>query len=127
MDIAAFRRQHIAWNIAQNPTTITIHRTEKIDAGGYFEEVKSEAGPFIVRIFPQRSQIPQEVSTLAGTKQTDGTWGMLADWQADIKAGPNVMDEFDVPGMGSFQVLAVYPQIIKDALVGYQVAMEKVS
>lgn len=127
MDMATLRRQHITWSIQQNPTTITIHRTEKIEAGGHFEEAESEVGPFIVRIFSQRSQVPQEVSTLAGTKQTDGTWGMLADWQADIKAGPNVLDEFDAPGMGCFQVLAVYPQIVKGELVGYQVALEKVS
>jgi len=71
--------------------------------------------------------VPQEVSTLAGTKQVDKAWGMLADWQADIKAGPNVLDEFEVPGMGRFQVLEVYPQRVNGEVVGYQVALERVS
>lgn len=127
MDMVNFRRQHTAWAIQQNPATITINRTEKIDKGGYFEEVKTEVGPLTVRLYQQKSGVPQDVSTLAGTKQVDGAWGMLADWQADIKAGPTVLDEFEVPGMGQFQVLEVYPQIINDELVGYQVALEKVS
>ena len=127
MDLAALRRQHIAWAIRQNPAEIIIQRTEKIEAGGGFEEKESEVGPFTIRIYQQGTLIPQEVSTLTGTKQVDKTWGMLADWQADIKAGPNVLDEFEVPEMGKFQVLEVYPQKVKSEIVGYQVALEKVS
>ncbi|NQS75246.1 MAG: hypothetical protein HQP61_02205 [Peptococcaceae bacterium] len=127
MDLVSLRQQHTTWAIQQNPTIIIVNRTEKIDKGGYFEEIKSEAGPFTVRIFTQGTQVLQGVSTLAGTKQLDKTWGMLADWQADIKAGPNVLDEFDVPGLGSFQVVGVFPQKMNGSLVGYQVALEKVS
>ena len=127
MDLVALRRQHTKWAIEQNPTTITIHRTEKIDAGGYFEEIESEVGPFTVRIYQYGTWVPQEVSTLAGTKQVDRTWGMLMDYEADVKAGSNVLDEFEVPGLGKFQVLEVYPQVVKGELVGYQVALEKVS
>lgn len=127
MDIVSLRRQHTGWAIQQNPTTITINCTEKTDMGGYFEEKESEVGPLVVRIYQYGTWIPQDVSTLAGTKQVDKTWGMLADWRADIKAGPNVLDEFEVPGIGNFQVLEVYPQVVKGELVGYQVALEKVS
>lgn len=127
MDLVALRRQHTKWAIEQNPTTITIHRTEKIDMGGYFEEVESEVGPFVVRIYQYGTGIPQEVNTLAGTKQVDKTWGMLMDYEADVKAGSNVLDEFEVPGLGKFQVLEVYPQVVKGELVGYQVTLEKVS
>lgn len=127
MDLVALRRQHTKWAIQQNPTTITIHRTEKIDLGGYFEEIQSEVGPFVVRTYQYGTWVPQEVSTLAGTKQVDRTWGMLMDYEADVKAGSNVLDEFKVPGMGRFQVLEVYPQKVKGKIVGYQVALEKVS
>jgi|SRR5690606_19968559 len=126
MDLVTLRRQHTKWAIEQNPTTITIHRTEKIDIGGYFEEVESEVGPFVVRIYQYGTQVPQEVSTLAGTKQVDRTWGMLMDYEADVKAGPNVLDEFEVADIGKFQVLEVYPQVVKGELVGYQVTLEKV-
>ena len=127
MDLVALRRQHITWAIQQNPVKIIIQRTEKIEAGGGFEEKESEVGPFTVRIYQQGALIPQEVSTLAGTKQVDRTWGMLMDHEADIKAGPNVLDEFEVAGIGKFQVLEVYPQVIKGELVGYQAVLEKVS
>jgi len=127
MDLVSLRRQHVKWAIQQNPTTITIRRTEKIDMGGYFEEVESEVGPFVVRIYQYGTWVPQEVSTLAGTKQVDRTWGMLVDHEADVKAGSNVLDEFEVPGLGKFQVLEVYSQKVKDEIVGYQVTLEKVS
>jgi len=127
MDLVALRRQHAKWAIQQNPTTITIHRIEKIDAGGYFEEIESEVGPFTVRIYQYGTWVPQEVSTLAGTKQVDRTWGMLMDHEADVKVGSNVLDEFEVPALGKFQVLEVYPQVVKGELVGYQAVLEKVS
>lgn len=127
MDIVTLRRQHTKWAIQQNPTTITIHRTEKVDMGGYFDEVESEHGPNTVRVFQKGSRIPQEVSTLAGTKQVEAAWGLLADHEAEIKAGTNVLDEFEVTDLGKFQVLAVYPQIIQGQIVGYQADLEKVS
>jgi hypothetical protein len=67
------------------------------------------------------------VSTLAGTKQVDKGWGLLADYQADLRAGTNVKDEFDVLGLGHFVVIAIYPQVVQGQLVGYQADLEKVS
>lgn len=127
MDIVTLRRQNITWTIKQNPVTITIKRTEKIDKGGYFEETKSEKGPYTVRIFQRGMQIPMEVSNLGGIKQTDRGWGLLAGPEAEIKAGANVLDEFEAEGIGKFQVLAVYPQIVQSEIVGYQADLEKVS
>ncbi len=127
MDLVTLRRQHITWTIQQNPVKIIIQRTEKMDKGGYFEEIESEVGPFTVRIYQYGTWAPQEVSTLAGTKQVDRTWGMLMDYEADVKAGSNVLDEFEVPGLGKFQVLEVYPQKVKGEIVGYQAVLEKVS
>lgn len=126
-DLVSLRRQHIQWAISQNPIEITIRRTTKQDKGGHFEEVEEDIGPFTVRIFQQSFRAPQETSTLAGTKNIDRGWGLLADHTADIKAGSNVLDEFEVPGLGKFQVIAVYPQIVKGQLVGYQADLEKVS
>jgi len=127
MDLVNLRRQHIKWTISQNPVEITIHRTIKQDMGGYFEEIEEDIGPFIVRIFQQGSRIPRETSTLAGTKNIDRGWGLLAEYTADIKAGSGVMDKFEVPGLGKFQVIAVYPQIVEGQVVGYQADLEKVS
>ena len=127
MDLVALRRQHTKWAIEQNPVEIIIQRTEKVDKGGYFEEIESEHGPYTVRIFQRGMQIPMEISTLGGTKQTDRGWGLLAGHEAEIKAGANALDEFEVDGLGKFQVLAVYPQIIQGQVVGYQADLEKVS
>ncbi len=127
MDLAALRRQHTKWAIEQNPVEIIIQRTEKMDKGGYFEEIESKHGPYTVRIFQRGMQIPIEISTLGGAKQTDRGWGLLAGHEVEIKAGANVLDEFEVDGLGKFQVLAVYPQIIQGQVVGYQADLEKVS
>lgn len=126
MDIAELRKQHIQWDIQQNPMQIIIHRTEKVDMGGYFDETTSTLGPFTVRIFTEGNRVPLDITTLAGTKQIDKGYGLLADHNADIKAGTNVLDEFDALG-GHFIIKAVYPQYVKDELVGYQADLEKVS
>lgn len=127
VDMVALRRQHVAWTIQQNPLTVTIQRTEKIEKDGHLDEVQSFHGPYTVRIFRRQTSAPQEISTLAGTKQVDRGWGLLAGHEVEIKAGANVLDEFEVEGLGMFQVLAVYPQIVQGEAVGYQVDLEKVS
>lgn len=126
MELLEIRRQHISWTIQQNPLTITINRTEKIEKNGCFEDAFSTVGPFEVRIFTQKSANPREVSTLAGTMQVDKNWGMLASFDADLRDGPNVIDEFDAPGFGHFKVVKLYPQIVMGQIAGYQVDLEAV-
>mgnify|MGYP000159202564 CR=1 FL=1 len=126
MTIVEALRKAQAQAIAENPVQITVQRTEKVDMGGHFNEVTSQHGPFTVRIFQQGSRIPHEISTLAGTKQVDKGWGLLADYQTDLRAGPNVKDEFDVTGLGHFLVIAVYPQRVQGQIVGYQADLERV-
>lgn len=126
MSIVELRRKHTKWNIKQNPTTITINRTERMDVEGYFDNVVSTVGPLIVRIFATGGGSPQTISTLAGQKQVDRYFGLLADHTADIRSGTTVSDEFEVEGM-KFLVKAVYPQRIAGELVGYQCELERVS
>ncbi|WP_121615217.1 hypothetical protein [Virgibacillus halodenitrificans] len=121
------RKLHTKWSIEQNPTTILINRTEKKRVGGGFDEVKSTAGPFDVRIFSKSTKTNREVSTLAGKKSVNVTWSMLADANADIKSGTNVKDEFTAVGLGKFLVITVRPQMVKEVVVGYQVDLERVS
>jgi hypothetical protein len=125
MNFADQRRRDIAWNISQNPTMITIHRKEKIRKGGGYEEVDSDLPPVTVRIFVVRTQIPQTVSVLAGTKQTDKMYSLLTDELADIKAGPNVTDRFMALGE-TFEVVSVQPQIVQGVTVGFQADLERV-
>ncbi|MDI6872275.1 MAG: hypothetical protein QME79_13185 [Bacillota bacterium] len=126
MDLVTLRRRHTAWCIQQNPTMITVQRTEKVAAGGGLSEVKSTKGPFTVRIFQQGGGRPRDVTGLAGAMLVNTGWGLLADHLADLKAGPNVRDEFEVPGIGRFVVRTIYPQVMLGQVVGYQAETEKV-
>ncbi|MHC8516992.1 hypothetical protein [Sporosarcina sp. ITBMC105] len=123
--LVEMRRAHTKWNIEQNPVVVTIHRTEKRKGGGYIEEAESDVGPFTVRIFVSHSNTNQTVTTLAGEKQVDRYFGLLADYQSDIRAGTTVKDEFVAMGM-RFLVKAVYPQTINGQIVGYQGELERV-
>jgi len=122
----AERKEHIKWNIMQNPVDITIQRTEKIRSGGGFNELQSTVGPMTVRIFQQGFGRDAVKSDTIGTKEVSGMYTLLADAEADIQAGPNIIDRFQVENYGSFQVKAVYPQITKGVVCGYQADIEKV-
>jgi hypothetical protein len=126
MNLIDMRRKHTKWSIQQNPSTIMIHRIEKKKMKGYIEEVENDVGPFVVRIFVSKSSSSQTVTTLAGDKQVDRYFGLLADHKADIQAGTNVKDEFEANGM-KFLVKGVYPQTIKNEIVGYQCEIERVN
>ena len=125
MDFVDQRRRDIAWNISHNPTIITIHRKEKVRKGGGYVDDESDLPPVTVRIFSARSQIPQTVSVLAGTKQTDKIYSLLADEFADIKASPEVTDQFTALGE-TFEVVSVQSQVVHGVIVGYQADLERV-
>src|SRR5690606_21628176 len=108
-----------------NPTEILIKRTEKVRKGGYIDTQKIDVGPFIVRIFSSKSNSPQTVTTLAGEKQIDRSFGLLADHNADIQASTTCTDEIEANGM-KFVVKAVYPQRVAGEIVGYQCELERV-
>ncbi len=119
------RRRDIARTIARNPTTITIVRTTKVRSGGGFAEIQSQAGPFTVRIFGKRPGAPRLTSNPLGDTAKGAGWGMLANHQADIRAGQDVTDEFDTL-QGRFRVAAVRPQIVDSDTAGYQCDLERI-
>jgi hypothetical protein len=122
----AERKEHIKWNIMQNPAEITIQRTEKIRAGGGFDELQSTVGPMTVRIYQEGTRGDTIKSDTIGTKKVSSIYALLADEKADIQAGPNVIDRFQAEPHGSFQVKAVHPQIVKGVVCGYQADIERV-
>ena len=120
------RRELTAFSIGQNPVSITITRTEKVPADGGFNEQISTKGPFTVRLYQQTvSRSTQDISVPAGSKKVDKGWGMLADYLADVKAGTDIIDEFDAIG-GHFKIVNVNPQIVNNQAVGYQCDLERV-
>lgn len=50
------RKKDIAKTIAENPTKIIINRTIKVPKGGGRSIEKSVFGPFLIRIFNQKSK-----------------------------------------------------------------------
>ncbi|RDY70318.1 hypothetical protein DXT76_13695 [Halobacillus trueperi] len=126
MDFVKTRKDHIKWNIQRNPTDITINRTVKTRVGGGFDEVESNPGPFTVRIYQVSTTETKETNGVIGAKQTNDSWSMLADHEADLKSGTNVEDRFEVSGYGHFVITAVRPQIVMNEIVGYQADLERV-
>ncbi|SFH21288.1 hypothetical protein SAMN05660649_04268 [Desulfotomaculum arcticum] len=126
MDLVTTRRNNIIWSINQNPVTIIINRTEKLETEGHFTDVSSQIGPLNVRIF-QVGDSTKTVSHLVGNKDIADGWGLLADWQADLRQGSNITDEFTIIGIGTFNIVSVQPQIVQGQVVGYQAALELVS
>jgi hypothetical protein len=111
MNFVEQRKKDVAFTIAENPTEITIEREEYIPSGGGRKKVKSTVGPFRVRIFTQggKQMAVKVVSGTAGTKHDDDTWAFLADSEADIRAGANVIDEFTIDGI-RFRVTMAIPR-----------------
>ncbi|ACV64904.1 hypothetical protein Dtox_4237 [Desulfofarcimen acetoxidans DSM 771] len=126
MDLVTVRRKNTIWSINQNPVTIIINRTEKVEANGYFNDIPSQVGSLVVRIFQVNGNGNRIESHLVGTKELVHDWALLADWQADLRAGSHVRDEFEVPDMGFFVIKSVYPQRVQGQVVGYQAELEMV-
>lgn len=122
--IVEMRRRHTKWSIEQNSSSILISRTERVRVGGGFDENETNVGPFQVRLYVT-SGSPKKISVLAGEKQVDSYYALLADYQADIRADTNTTDKFEVNGMG-FEVKSVFPQRVAGNVVGYQCELERV-
>lgn len=59
------RKKDIAKTIAENPTKIIINRTNKVPKGGGRSIEKSVLGPFLIRIFNQKSKAFQVIVSVS--------------------------------------------------------------
>jgi hypothetical protein len=127
MTFAEIRKRDVAATISQNPVEIKISRTENAPKGGGREVKKTELGPFVVRIFNQKSRqmIVNTSNTVAGIRQTDKSWGFIADANADIKATASITDEVDAYGL-HFKVIEVVPRYSCGVLTSIDGSMEVV-
>lgn len=108
--------------IRLNPVTITITRREKVRQGGGFREEVTTLRPQVVRVYRKGRQAPRPVESIPGTLQLQ-PWGLLADHTADLKADA---DEFEVPGLGRFRIVQVWPDLRNGEVTGYQADLERV-
>lgn len=124
MTLVKIRRQHTKWAIDQNPRSVTIKRTMRIQKEGYFDDETIEVGPFVVRIYTKGGS-PTVQSEVQGERTLDRYYSMLADYKADLKASTHITDTFELNGI-TYEIVAVWPQTIHNEIVGYQCDVERV-
>jgi hypothetical protein len=127
MDMVTMRRQHVAFNISQNPTTVTINRVTKEKQGGGFKNNPSTVGPFTIRIFTAKSLQIRDISNTGGTKKTDQSWAFLADYKADIQADATIQDQFLIEGVGTFRVVSAISEMLNGQRICVKGELERVN
>jgi len=112
--------------IAENPVEITIHRIEYVDdgAGGRVKQ-ESDLPPFTGRLVPSRLSQVRISRNEAGGIQTSA-WTLIAPWDADLRAGSDVVDMFTVDGQ-SFRVSRVVIRKYQGQITKIHAVLEEVS
>ena len=124
MITAEKRKANILKSISLNPTEIKIKQTVKVLKGGYFEEEEKET-VLTVRIYHQKHPEMTTSSNTIGTVYTTRRYGMLVDHTGTLEVDSKNTIEFDSI-YGHMKITAVYPQIIKGEICGYQCDLERI-
>lgn len=119
------RISDIIRTIEENPTDITIDVATRTIVDGAWK-VSEGTKSLRVRIFQQKNPEVQIISDTKGTADTTKKYGMLADNLADLK---DVSEEKIIFSSlyGKMEILAIYPQIVKGEICGYQCDLKRVS
>lgn len=109
-----------------NPSIITIKRERKIEKDGGLEIIREEIGNIRVRIFLEGEHVvPSLIRGLAGEKDIERKWGLIAEWNADIQASPYVQDRFSCE-LGDFEVVQVSEMIFGGECWGKYVELRRI-
>lgn len=125
MITAEQRKQDIINSIEDNPTEITINVSTRRIVNGAWKVDKGDRA-LRVRIFQQKNPEVTVISDVKGTADTSKKYGMLADYLAELNDLSEEKIVFTSP-YGNMELLAVYPQIIKGEVCGYQCELKRVS
>ncbi len=110
--------------IQENPVDVTIHRVLFLpDGAGGRQKQEEDIPPFQGRIMPSKQQLKKRQDE-AGEMQISA-WTLIAPWDADIKAGSNVIDTFQVNGR-SFRVVRVIPRKFIGKAYSIQAVLDEV-
>lgn len=124
--------------IEENPSDITITRTEKVREGGGFRDVETTVGTVRARLYQEATgrSGSDVLQSTAGLKEIDARWGLLLPPEMTapngstiptaLRAGPNVLDTFETV-LGKFEVLAVYPRQDQGEVWGWAATLQKVT
>lgn len=118
------RKQDIFRTINLNPTKIIIKSTEKVEKDGAFEEVET-IKELTVRIYNQKQSEIKVYSDTKGTSHSTRKYGMLMDHTANIDVNSRKSIEFESI-YGHMKIVAIYPQISKGEICGYQCDLERI-
>lgn len=119
------RKKDILDTIDENPTEITIKSTiRKVVDGAWSTEDTTKI--LRVRIFQYKNSEISSISDVKGTADISKKYGMVADYLANLDDVSNEEVEFDSP-YGRMEVVAVYPQIVRGSICGYQCELMRVS
>lgn len=119
------RKQDIINTINANPVEITINVNTRAIVDGAWK-TSDEDKTLTVRIFHQKNPEVMVISDIKGTADTTKKYGMLADHLAGLKDVSEEKIAFDSV-YGKMEVLAIYPQIVKGEICGYQCDLKRVS
>lgn len=124
MITAERRKADILKSISLNATEIKIKQVVKVLKDGYFDEEEKET-KLIVRIYHQVQPKMEIKSNTIGTAYINKRYGMLVDHTAILEVDSKNAIEFDCL-YGHMKITAVYPQIIRDEICGYQCDLERI-
>lgn len=119
------RKQDILNTIIENSTEITVSLNTRTIVDGAWK-VEKESKTLTVRIFQQKNPEVSVISDIKGTADTTKKYGMLADHTAGLRDVSEEKISFDSI-YGKMEVLAIYPQIAKGEICGYQCDLKRVS
>lgn len=124
MITAERRKADILRSISLNPTEIKIKKVLKVEKEGYFDEEEKET-TLIVKIYHQKHPEMTTSSNTIGTSYSTRRYGMLVDHAVTLEVDSKNAIEFDCL-YGHMKITAVYPQIIKGEICGYQCDLERI-
>lgn len=110
-----------------NPTIIRIMRKMRQEQEGGIVEIEEDKGEIIARIYLKgETNIPKVVIGDAGEKQEEEKYGMVVEWNEDIKAEINTRD-YIICDLGSFEALSVQELRYKGKCWGKMVELRRIS
>jgi len=118
------RKADIIRNINRNPVELELKQVVKVEKDGYFQE-EEKIVSLKVRIYQQKQSEIKVSSDTLGTSYTTRRYGMLADYTAALKVNPKNNIKFNCE-YGHMEIKAVYPQIVRGIICGYQCDLERI-
>lgn len=111
--------------ISVNPTEITFTKKIKKVVDGAFEEEVINKTIIVLIYLDDNSNLININSDNQGTSYSTNRYKMIADKNSELDATPKENIKFSSNG-DSYEIKAVYPQVIEDIICGYICDLERI-